>query len=303
MNKTVQAQPAMFDETSVYLGIWGRSPLNADVLPSDYVLPETGSLLLFGDAQKALQRLPTDSVHLTFTSPPYYNARDYAYYETYTEYLNSVSSVLEQVHRVTKPGRFMVVNTSCVIEPREHRQAQSRRYAIPFDLHPRIMSMGWDFIDDIIWLKPEEAAKDRNSVFRRTAKPLTYKTNPTTEYLMVYRKSDVRLIDWNLRQYNETQHNDSRVDGLAPRGNVWQIKPSHDAVHPAVFPSELAERVIKLYSFKGDTVLDPYAGTGTTGAVSNRLSRRAVMCESMPEYVERIGSRVNRLDYQLFLVT
>ncbi len=239
--------------------------------------------------------MPDDSVHLTFTSPPYYNARDYSTYQSYDEYLDFLTEIFTEVHRVTDDGRFLVVNTSPVIVPRAGRQHESHRYAIPFDLHPRLTASGWRFIDDIIWKKPDGAAKPRNSGFNVHRQPMTYKANAVTEYVMVYRKQSHRLIDWNLRQYSKDQRDASRVpDGYEPT-NVWELDPAHDRVHSAVFPSSLCERVVQYYSMIGDLVLDPFAGSGTLGVAAQRLNRDFLMIEQNEQYVQRMQQRLGRV--------
>ena len=69
--------------------------------------------------------------------------------------------------------------------------------------------------------------------------------------------------------------------------NLWHINPATDKVHPAIFPSELAARVIRFYSFKGDLVFDPFGGSGTVGHVALTHERYFLLCEKEPEYVER----------------
>jgi hypothetical protein len=113
------------------------------------------NVVVNADVREALSNVPNESVHLTFTSPPYYNARDYAIYPSYKAYLKFLAGVFKETHRVTKEGRFLIVNTSPIIIPRVSRAHSSKRYPIPFDLHPLLVEMGWEFIDDIIWLKPE----------------------------------------------------------------------------------------------------------------------------------------------------
>ncbi len=249
-------------------------------------------MVIQGDALNSLLSVPDQSVQLTFTSPPYYNARDYSTYPSYEFYLDSLCEVFREVHRVTAEGRFLVVNTSPVIVPRAGRQHESHRFAIPFDLHPRLTAMGWKFIDDIIWKKPAGAAKPRNSGFVVHRQPLTYKANAVTEYVMVYRKQSHRLIDWNLRQYPLDVREDSRVPDGFEATNVWDIDPAHDSVHSAVFPESLCERVIRYYSMIGDLVLDPFAGSGTLGAAAVGLSRDFLLLEINEEYVSRIISRL-----------
>ena len=245
-----------------------------------------------GDALELLRRLPDDSIHLTFTSPPYYNARDYSVYESYEAYLDFLESVFAELHRVTKEGRFLVVNTSPVIVPRAGRQHESHRFAIPFDLHPRLTAQGWRFIDDIIWRKPDGAAKPRNSGFASHRQPLTWKANAVTEYVMVYRKRSARLIDWNLRQYPADVRTASRAPDDYETSNVWEIDPAVDRVHSAVFPAALCERVIAYYSMVGDLIFDPFAGSGTVGVAALKLERRALLAEIDDRYVQRIQNRV-----------
>src|SRR5699024_5710686 len=102
-----------------------------------------------GDVLSILKNVDNNSVHLTFTSPPYYNARDYSIYSSYEEYIEFLSQVFEEVHRVTKDGRFLIINTSPVIIPRVGRKYSSKRYPIAFDLHNKLVNNGWEFIDDI----------------------------------------------------------------------------------------------------------------------------------------------------------
>lgn len=246
------------------------------------------NVVVQGDVLQTLKYVPAEAIHLTFTSPPYYNARDYSIYKSYNEYLDFLSQVFCQVHRVTKEGRFLIVNTSPVIVPRVSRAHSSKRYPIPFDLHARLVQNGWEFIDDIIWLKPETSVKNRNAGFLQHRKPLGYKPNPTTEYLMVYRKQTDKLLDWNMRAYEWETIQASRIQGKYETSNVWKIDPTFDRVHSAVFPIELCNRVINFYSYKGDLVFDPFAGSGTLGKAARNLHRYFFLTEQERKYVERM---------------
>ena len=101
------------------------------------------NVVVHGDVLDVLKYVPDESVHLTFTSPPYYNARDYSIYQSYEEYLNFLDEVFKQVYRITKEGRFFILNTSPIIIPRISRQHSSKRYPIPYDIHPFLVKMGW----------------------------------------------------------------------------------------------------------------------------------------------------------------
>jgi len=248
--------------------------------------------VVLGDVLEIISKVPDNSVHLTFTSPPYYNARDYSTYVSYKDYLEFLEEVFKEVHRITKEGRFFILNTSPIIVPRISRNHSSKRYPIPYDIHPYLINMGWEFVDDIIWVKPEASVKNRNAGFLQHRKPLAYKPNPITEMLMVYRKKTPRLIDWNIRQYEESIIKSSKVDDDYETTNIWQIDPSFDKVHSAVFPIELCSRVIKYYSMVGDLVFDPFAGSGTLGKAAIQLNRKFFLTEINKNYFEQIKREI-----------
>jgi len=248
-----------------------------------------------GDVKEVLKHVPDESVHLTFTSPPYYNARDYSIYQSYEEYLNFLESVFKEVHRVTKEGRFFVLNTSPIIIPRISRAHASKRYPIPYDIHPLLMKMGWEFIDDIVWVKPEASVKNRNAGFLQHRKPLGYKPNAVSEMLMVYRKKTDKLIDWNIHQYDWDKVKKSKILDKYETTNIWRIDPTFDRVHSAVFPIELCNRVVRFYSFIGDLIFDPFAGSGTLGRAAINLDRNFFLTEKEERYVDRFKEELNKI--------
>ena len=259
------------------------------------------NVVVHGDVLDVLKYVPDESVHLTFTSPPYYNARDYSIYQSYEEYLNFLDEVFKQVYRITKEGRFFILNTSPIIIPRISRQHSSKRYPIPYDIHPFLVKMGWEFIDDIVWVKPEASVKNRNAGFLQHRKPLAYKPNAVTEMLMVYRKKTDKLIDWNINQYSWEKVKESKVNEDYETTNVWHIDPTFDKIHSAVFPIELCNRIIKFYSYIGDLIFDPFAGSGTVGKAAMNLKRNFFLTEKEQKYIQRIkeelGSQNILFDY------
>lgn len=242
------------------------------------------NIVINGDNMEIMKYLPDDLVHLTFTSPPYYNARDYSIYPSYEAYLNFLEEVFKEVMRITKEGRFLIVNTSPVILPRISRAHSSKRYPIPFDLHNRLTKLGWEFIDDIIWMKPEYSVKNRIGGFQQHRKPLAYKPNSVTEYIMVYRKPTNKLLDWNIHQYSDDIVKISKVYDDFEKTNVWQINPKSDKIHSAVFPVELCKRIIEYYSYVGDLVFDPFGGSGTFGRSAIKMNRYFLLTEIDYEY-------------------
>lgn len=248
--------------------------------------------ILSGDSEQTLQELPAESINLVFTSPPYYNARpDYSDFVEYEDYLLKMRRVIQQVHRVMAEGCFFVMNTAPVLLRRANRSEASKRIAVPFDMHRIFTEEGFDFIDDIIWEKPEGAgwATGRGRRFAADRNPLQYKAVPVTEYVLVYRKHTDKLIDWHIRNHPDPSAVErSKIVGEYDRTNIWRISPTSNKLHPAVFPLELAQRVVRYYSFEGDVVLDPFAGSGTVGEAAASLKRRFVLAESNPDYVDLI---------------
>jgi len=243
-----------------------------------------------GDCVDLLDEMPAASVDLIFTSPPYFNARpEYSDYEQYEQYLFKMRQVIKRAHRVLNEGRFFVMNTAPVLLRRASRSEASKRIAVPFDLHRIFVEEGFDFIDDIIWAKPEGAgwATGRGRRFAADRNPLQYKAVPVTEYVMVYRKRTDVLIDWHIRNHpDQNQVTASKIGDDYERTNIWRIQPNTRSKHPAAFPLELARKVISYYSFKGDVVLDPFAGSGTVGNAASGLDRRFVLFELNPDYVK-----------------
>lgn len=258
------------------------------------------NVVVNADTIETMGLLEDESIHLTFTSPPYYNARDYSIYPSYKAYLDFLADVFKEVHRITKEGRFLIVNTSPIIIPRISRAHSSKRYPIPFDIHPYLIEMGWEFIDDIVWQKPEASVKNRIGGFMQHRKPLGYKPNSVTEYLMVYRKSTERLLDWNIREYDYKTVEESKVAEGYETTNVWKIDPCFDKVHSAVFPAELCKRVIQYYSFKGDLIFDPFGGSGTVGRTAKSLERFFFLTEKDPTYFEYMISKKSNEVFDTF---
>lgn len=277
--------------TIIYKEYFAKEKKTQSVLSHSETYDFLKNVVVNADVLEVLKNVPSESIHLTFTSPPYYNARDYSIYPSYQAYLEFLEKVFIETHRVTKEGRFLIVNTSPIIIPRISRSHSSKRYGIPFDLHPYLVENGWEFIDDIIWLKPEASVKNRIGGFMQHRKPLGYKPNSITEYLMVYRKSTEKLLDWNIKSYDHTTVEESKVADGYETTNVWKIEPCFDKVHSAIFPVELCKRVIQYYSYKGDLVFDPFGGSGTVGRTAKSLDRLFFLTEKETKYFDYMRSK------------
>ena len=250
--------------------------------------PPTPNKVILGDCRAVLPEFSPDSVQLVLTSPPYFNAKpECVEYLDYPSYMDVLGEAFEACHAVLAEGRFLIVNVSPVLVRRTSRNTASRRLPIPFDLHPILDRIGFEFVDDIIWRKPEGAGwhLGRGRRFAADRQPLQYKPVTVTEYVLVYRKKTERLIDWNLRSHPDQEAvSRSLILGEYDKTNVWDITPTYHKGHPAIFPDELVRRVVRYYSFEGDVVLDPFAGSGTVGRVAAAMGRRFVLVEKRADY-------------------
>lgn len=250
------------------------------------IIPEiTEPTLLVGDSEDSLRSIEPRSVKLIFTSPPYYNAREYSVYKSYEDYLAKMKGVLLQCHNVLEDGRFIIINVSPVITKRPGREFESIRYPIHFDFHKILSESGFEFIDEIIWLKPEYSVPNRNGGYVQTQMPLSYKPNCVTESVMVYRKKAPFLLDKNIKHYADFK---PEFTDDFDKTNCWMISPRSSKNHPAVFPEELCQKIIHYYSFPKDLVLDPFGGSGTFGDVAKRMDRIPLLCEKHPDYIAHI---------------
>lgn len=269
-----------------------------------YIISELNNTVVKGRSEVALKKLPEQSIDMIFTSPPYYNARkEYSEYDTYEDYLDTMREVIRQCKRVLIDGKFFIMNSSHVLVPRASRSESSSRIPVPFDLHQIFMEEGFEFVDDIIWQKPEGAgwASGRGRRFSADRNPMQYKAVPVTEYVMVYRKKPICLIDNFIRKHPDPNIIlESKIDDNYEKTNVWYISPARDKRHPAIFPNELAEKVISYYSFKNDIILDPFAGIGTTAKCAVSLGRRFYSIEMNSEYIEAQKDELSKMNSILF---
>jgi DNA modification methylase len=264
-----------------------------------YVQSQLRNTIAQGDSEKLLAELPKNSVELIFTSPPYYNAKpEYSEYVDYEDYLNKMRKIIKKCERVLAEGRFFVLNISPVLIRRENRSKSSKRIAVPFDFHRIFIEEGFEFVDDIIWQKPEGAgwATGRGRRFAADRNPLQYKPVPVTEYILVYRKKSDKLIDWFIRNHPDQKLiKASKIPDGYDTTNIWKLSPAWSKNHPAIFPVKLAEKVINYYSFKGDVIMDPFAGLGTVGEAAINTGRRFVLLDNEKGYIEIIKQKMDKL--------
>lgn len=258
-------------------------------IPTEQIQP-TGHDIYEGDSRYILMKFQSESVGLVITSPPYFNAKpEYSEYTTYQEYLELLRDVFSQCYRLLGEGRFIVVNASPILIRRAKRNQSSKRIPVPFHINTILEELGFDFIDDIIWVKPSGAGWNtgRGRRFAADRHPLQYKPVPVTEYFLVYRKHTDKLIDWNIRKHPDQEAvKASRIEDGYEVTNIWNSSPSHHCKHPATFPKSIIRKLIKYYSFKGEVVLDPFAGIGTVGKSAIAENRNFTLIDINTEYCQ-----------------
>lgn len=264
-----------------------------------------GNLRLFCHSSADMHELQDADITLTVTSPPYWNAIDYDLHSMdksgsinyrqrkyskgftgYEEYLASLSRVFAEVMRVTKPGGFCAVVIGTVLNKGTH-------IPVPFDFVSVMSDIGWLFHQDIIWHKCTAGVK-RAGVSIQKPFPGYYYPNIMTEYILVFRKDGPKLQTY--RDVGDRDQSRYPINALFTKdiaNNIWHIAPvpPRRIDHPCPFPEEIPHRLIGLYSYKGDTILDPYVGSGQTTKVALSLGRYAVGYDIERSYIHLSRSR------------
>ena len=248
------------------------------------------------DCLIGLKKIEDNIIDLIVTSPPYYNAKEYSHWDTYEDYLLWLKEVFTLIYDKLKEGRMCCVNLSVIIQPREKRSTESKRIPLPFHFVNLMEDIGFKFLEDIIWVKPEGAAKNRNGRFYQDRQPVQYKPNIVNEYILVFQKPSKFLIDRIVRSYQGEVKEKSLVEGEYERSNVWYINPETKSKHPAPYPEELCEKLVKYYSYVGDLVVDPFMGSGTTAKVCKINNRNYIGVELCSEYCDMANTRVQHAD-------
>lgn len=264
----------------------------------DFGTPEPGSIhLKIGDSRN-LDWIPDESVQLVLTSPPYWNLKKYNDHQSqlghisdYENFLDELDKVWQHCLRVLIPGGRLVcvVGDVCV-----SRKQFGRHLVMPLhaDIQVRCRKIGFDNLNPIFWYKISNA-KCESGGGRFLGKP--YEPNAIIkndmEYILLQRKHG------GYRSPTEEQRLKSMIsktDFNKWFQQIWQIPGASTKEHPAPYPLELADRLIRMFSFTGDTVFDPFCGTGTSLIAAKTASRHAIGCEIDPNYAAIAKKRIEQ---------
>jgi site-specific DNA-methyltransferase (adenine-specific) len=267
-------------------------------------LPTTHRLVQ-GDARD-LSFIPDESVHLVVTSPPYWSLKRYnetdgqmGHIEDYENFLSQLQRVWSDVLRVLVPGGRLVCVVGDVCLSR--RENNGRHTVVPLhaDICVQCRKLGFDNLNPIIWHKISNAVFEANKTSKFLGKP--YEPNAIIkndmEFILMQRKPG------GYRKPTEEQRRLSAI----PKENfdawfrqIWTITGASTKEHPAPFPLELASRLVRMFSFIGDTVLDPFCGTGTTMVAALDNGRNSIGVELDTDYCKLAASRLMNENSSLF---
>lgn len=253
-----------------------------------------------GDCLKELKKLPDESVHLVITSPPYHNLRvysndpsDLSNCETYEEYYYLLGLVIAECQRVLVPGGKFVIQ----YEDYNYtlgRDGKNGQESLTGDINKIFSDNGFSLWTKAFWRKysAQRAMLAQGNLYYRNMKARDTILAANVGFVYVYKKagelevikaSDITLAEWA-----------DWADGM------WNI-PNSGISHSTPFAEELVRRCVKLWSCPGDTVLDPFAGAGTTNKVAIECGRNAIGIELQKEYYDlAIEKRFSRWDNSIF---
>lgn len=234
---------------------------------------------VYNQSSTDMCQVPDRSVALAFTSPPYNVGKNYDQDLDQDEYLGLIEAVGKEVYRTLIPGGRYVVNIANL-----GRKPYIPLHALFHVLHSK---MGFMSIGEIIWQKAKGAGGNCAWGSWNSAKSPSLRD--IHEYLLVFTKERFGRTDRGISTMEKEEFMSSTL-------SIWNIPPesAKRIGHPAPFPVELASRVVNLYSYVGDVVLDPFLGSGTTAVAATKGGRRYVGYELNAEYCELARKRIEK---------
>ncbi len=283
----------------------------ARLLCSQFAMPltetatKTASITICHGDSRDLSWIPSESVHLVLTSPPYWTLKEYpahpkqmGSFEDYEEFNAELEKVWAHSFRVLVPGgRLVCVVGDVCLSRRRH----GRHMVMPLhsDITVRARRIGFDNLSPIFWYKISNANYEVENGSSFLGKP--YEPNAIikndVEFILMLRKPG------GYRQPTEEQRDLSRLSKEEHREwfqQIWNLPGESTREHPAPYPLELAHRLVRMFSFWGDTVLDPFMGLGTTLLAAVRCGRNSIGVEIEAAYIKKARTRLEREISNLF---
>jgi len=263
----------------------------------------TNHVLRLGDARD-LSKVPDNSVHLVVTSPPYFNLKPYASeaggrqlgrISDYDQFLDLLDEVWAECRRVLVPGGRVCCVVGDVLVP---RRVGGKHWVLPLpaDIQVRSRKVGLDNLTPILWYKianrTNEAGGGSSGFYGKPYQPGAVIKNDHEHILMLRKPGGYRQTPMVQKALSMIQ----REEMDAWMRPVWSdIRgASLREGHPAPYPVDLAERLIRMFSFAGDTILDPFGGSGSTAVAAIRAGRNSVSVEIEPDYIAMAEKRIQK---------
>ena len=279
-------------------------PYDRDVFPARLEISKTSQVLQCGDARE-MDWIADESVHLIVTSPPYWTLKEYPKHKhqlgsvsDYEGFHNELDKVWRHCLRVLVPGGRLVcvVGDVCLSRKRHGRHMVMPLHA---DIVVRCRRIGFDNLTPILWYKISNAAYEIENGSGFLGKP--YEPNAIikndVEFILMLRKPG------GYRQPTEEQRNSSRLTKEEHHDwfqQIWKMPGESTREHPAPYPPEVAYRLVRMFSFAGDTVLDPFLGTGTTLLAAAQTGRNGIGIEIDETYFKKARARLEFQPQELF---
>jgi site-specific DNA-methyltransferase (adenine-specific) len=254
--------------------------------------------LFIADARN-LSMIPDGSIHLVVTSPPYWNLKRYNENDRQLGHLNDYQFFLSELDKVWKEcykklvigGRLVVVVGDVLLSRREY----GRHKVVPLhaDIQVNCEKIGYDNLAPVFWHKISNATFEVSGNSKFLGKP--YEPNGIIkhdiEYILMLRKNGgyrkPTFLQRKLSIISEREFNKWYQQ-------IWDFNGASTKIHPAPFPEELTNRIVKMFSFVGDTVLDPFVGSGTTMISALNSGRNSIGIEIDNEYANLTVSRITK---------
>ena len=274
--------------------------------------------VFFKDARK-MSEIPDNSIHLIVTSPPYFNIKDYSKdgyqknqisdkkkeqigdIQDYKKYIDELLLVWKECERVLKPNGKLVINVPLMPMLKKDFNTHYNRHIfdINADIEHSILNNTNLFLYDIyIWNRTNPS---KNLMFGSYPYPRNFYAQNTSEFITVYVKDG--KPDNNVPEEIKEKSKLTEREWVEYTKQIWNIPiPGKDDIafgkHSAIMPEEIARRCIRLFTFVGDIVLDPFAGSGTTLKVAKELERNFVGYEIMETYKPIIEKKLKSVSFK-----
>jgi site-specific DNA-methyltransferase (adenine-specific) len=244
-----------------------------------------------GDCLTVFPKIKDESVDLIVTSPPYNVGKDYGTYKDnlpFKDYYNWSKQWLQECYRVNKIGGRICLNIPLVANTAIKKGEQLETFIDKFCFI--LKEVGYTIRETLIWLKASDDNGDNfcgnNTAWGSWLSPSSPYCRSFTEFILVAHKLEPKL-------QHEGKSDLTKEEFLRWTRNFWVMRAETDVSHVAPFPEELPYRCIKLYSYIGDTILDPFLGSGTTMKVARDIQRNCIGIELNPKYIQLAKNRVN----------